>query len=114
MWWNFKKNNKKVGLWNITGKIIKVFSGGSYKIKIISDENNILSQNDILKKIDDNLWIELNKEYQENLNKHIENIYGKNNNNEEYNYSSENNSQISNSDFGMSEDENLYKKKIKK
>ena len=84
MWWNFKKNNKKVGLWNITGKIIKVFSGGSYKIKIINDENNILSQNDIyyakiniLKKIDDNLWIKLNKEYQENLNKYIENIYGK-------------------------------------
>ena len=54
------------------------------KIKIINDENNILSKNDIyyvninlLKKIDDNLWIKLNKEYQENLNKHIEDIYGK-------------------------------------
>ena len=40
------------------------------KIKIINDENNILSKNDIyyvninlLKKIDDNLWIKLNKEY---------------------------------------------------
>jgi hypothetical protein len=35
------KNNKKLGLWNITAEIIKILSGGSYKIKIVRDENNI-------------------------------------------------------------------------
>ena len=35
-----KKNNKKTGLWNITGVIIKIYSGGSYKVKILSDSNN--------------------------------------------------------------------------
>ena len=79
-------------------------------------ENDIYYANiNILKKIDDNLWIKLNKEYQENLDKHIENIYGKNNNNyDDYNFSSADNSQISNSDFGISEDENLILENIKK
>ena len=35
-----KKNNKKLGVWNITGEIVKIYSAGSYKIKIIADENN--------------------------------------------------------------------------
>ena len=40
-----KKNNKKIGIWNITAKIIKIYSGGSYKIKIISDENDFFEKN---------------------------------------------------------------------
>ena len=41
-----KKSNKKLGVWNITGEIVKIYSGGSYKIKIIADENNYFSKND--------------------------------------------------------------------
>ena len=39
-----KKNNKKIGIYNIIGEIVNVYSGGSYKIKILNDENQFFSK----------------------------------------------------------------------
>ena len=116
-----KKNNKKIGLWNIQGEIIKIYSGGSYKIKILKDENKFFKVGEeyyinfrLLKKLNDNDWKKLNEDYQKNYNKHIEEIYGKVNNNDfDYEYSSADDSDISDSEFGLSEDEELINKNIK-
>ena len=116
-----KKNNKKIGLWNIHGEIIKIYSGGSYKIKILKDENKYFNVGDeyytnfrLLKKLNDKDWKKLNEDYQQNYNKHIEDIYGKVNNKDfDYGYSSADDSGISDSEFGLSEDEELINKNIK-
>lgn len=59
----FIKNNKKIGLWNIIAKIIKILSGRSFKITIINDKNKIFSKGEeyymnisIIKKVDKNIW----------------------------------------------------------
>ena len=117
-----KKNNKKIGVWNITGEIVKIYSGGSYKIKIIADENNYFYKNDeyytnikCIKKVDEKLWKKLNKDYQKNFEKRIEEIYGNEKlNSEDYEYSSADNSNISNSDFGLVEEYDFIIDELKK
>ena len=36
------KKNKKISVWNTSGEIIKIYSVGNYKVKILNDENNFL------------------------------------------------------------------------
>ena len=118
-----KKNNKKLGLWNITAEIIKIYSGGSYKIKIISDENEFFLANEeyyinntCIKKINENLCKKLNEEFQKNLEKRIKEIYGDKNDNIEdvYCYSSADNSLISSSDFGQVDEDEFIIEELKK
>ena len=95
------------------------------KIKIISDENDFFEKNNeyyinitLIKKINDIAWKKLNEEIQKKINEKLEVIYGKNKEDfNDYDYSSADDSIISNSDFGISEDEeqiNDYNKKINK
>ena len=115
----FKKNNKKTGIWNILGEIIKNYFTGSYKIKI--DENKFFKSGEeyyinftLLKKLDDKIWKKLNRDFQDSLDKHLLEIYGNEKvNNDEYDYSSADDSEISESDFGISENEELINKNIK-
>ena len=115
----FKKNNKKTGIWNILGEIIKNYFTGSYKIKI--DENKFFKSGEeyyinftLLKKLDDKIWKKLNRDFQDSLDKHLLEIYGNEKvNNDEYDYASADDSEISESDFGISENEELINKNIK-
>ena len=60
----------------------------------------------MIKRVDDKIWKKINKESKKKLNAHIEDIYGKNKiEEEEYFHSSADESNMSNSDFGFSEDE---------
>ena len=116
-----KKNNKKTGLWNITGVITKIYSGGSYKVKILSDSNNYFNRNEeyyinitSIKKVDDTVWQKLNKEFQIKMDKKLEEIYGKDNKNlEDYEYFFADNSFISDSDFGLNESVDYINEEIK-
>ena len=119
-----KKNNKKIGIYNISAEIINVNSGGSYKIKILDDENKFFSKGEeyyinftnfiLIKKVDEKIWKKLNLDYQKKLEKHIYIIYGKNiDANSNYSYSFADDSSISDFDFGLSEDEDLINDNIK-
>ena len=39
-----KINNKKLGIYNISDEIVNFYSGASYKIKILKDDNNFYSK----------------------------------------------------------------------
>ena len=64
----------------------------------------------MLKKVNEKVWKEINYENQKKYNDNLDRIYGKERKNEvvDYYYSSADNSDISNSDFGLSEDEEVY------
>ena len=118
-----KKRNNKFGLWSITAEIIKIYSANSYKIKISENYKDILKKDEeyytninLIKKVNDSVWKIINQENQEKMRKHLENIYGKNMCKEdiEYDYSSADDSNISDSNFGCSEDEELIMKSISK
>ena len=117
----FKKNNKKTRIWNILGEIIKIYSAGSYAIKILNDENKFFKSGEeyyinftLLKKLDDKIWQKLNRDFQDSLDKHLVEIYGNDKvNNDEYDYSSVDDSEISESDFEISENEELISENIK-
>ena len=111
-----KKRNNKLGLWTITAEIIKIYSANSYKIKISENYKNILKKGEeyytninLIKKVNDSIWKTINKENQDKLKKYLEKKYGKNSKEVEleYNYSSADDSNISDSNFGCSEDEEL-------
>ena len=93
-----------------TAKIMKILSGGSYKIKIISDENSIFSNGEeyytninIIKKVDEKFQKNLNKKFKKDYENHLEIAYGKNESKyEEYNYSYVDDSYISDSELGIS------------
>ena len=111
-----KKRNNKFGLWAITAEIIKIYSANSYKIKICENYKDVLKKDEeyytninLIKKVNDTIWKTINQENQDKMMKHLENIYGKNLTKEEleYNYSSADDSNISDSNFGCSEDEDL-------
>ena len=59
----------------------------------------------MIKKINENIWHKINFENQRNLNNHLNKIYGTLSNNENYYYSSADNSSYSSSNFGVSENE---------
>ena len=69
-------------------------------MKIIEYYTNI----NLIKKVNDSVWKTINQENQDKMKKHLEKIYGKNMNEEEleYNYSSADDSNISDSNFGGS------------
>ena len=118
-----KKRNNKFRLWSTTAEIIKIYSANSYKIKISENYKDILKKDEeyytninLIKKVNDSVWKIINQENQEKMRKHLENIYGKNMCKEdiEYDYSSADDSNISDSNFGCSEDEELIMKSISK
>ena len=107
----------------IIAEIIKIYSSNSYKIKISENYKDILKKDEeyytninLIKKVNDSVWKIINQENQEKMRKHLENIYGKNMCKEdiEYDYSSADDSNISDSNFGCSEDEELIMKSISK
>ena len=70
----------------------------------------------MIKKTDDSVWQKINEENQKFMENRIINKYGKNltiEDNEDY-FSSADNSQISDSDFGLIEDDEKIIDKIKK
>lgn len=87
----------------------------------MNNENQFFSKGEeyyinftLIKKIDEKIWKKLNLEYQKNLEKHMDFIYGKNIDSiSNYSNSSADDSSISNSDFGLSEDEDLINENIK-
>ena len=88
---------KKLDTWNINGEIFMIFSGGSYKIKIIF-LLKMLSTTQIIKfikKVDEKIQKKCNKQYQKKFKKKLK----KNN----FKYSPMDNSNISNSDFDLKE-----------
>ena len=70
----------------------------------------------MIKKIDDSVWQKINEENQKFLENRIINKYGKHSqieNNDDY-FSSADNSQITDSDFGIVEDDEIIFDNIKK
>ena len=64
--------------------------------------------------MDDTVWQKLNKEFQIKMDKKLEELYGKDNKNlEDYEYSSADNSFISDSDFGLNESVDYINEEIK-
>jgi len=117
-----KKRNKKYGKWIITGTILKSYSFNSYKIKVNQDFKNLLFKNNeyyinltMIKKIDESVWKKINSENQKLYEKRFKKKYNKiiEEDINDY-YSSADNSQISGSDFGIYEDEELICSNIKK
>ena len=110
-----KRRNRKYGNWDINGVIRKIYSFNSYKIEITKNYENILKKGEsyyinctMLKKVDENVWKIINEEEQNKIKKHLEIIYGNQNDNSDYFYSSADGSDISGSDFGINEDEPNY------
>ena len=70
---------------------------------------NIILYINLIKKLNDSFWKAIKQENQDKLKKHLEKKYGKNSKEVEleYNYSSADDSNISDSNFGCSEDEEL-------
>ena len=87
----------------------------------MNDENKFFKSGEeyyinftLLKKLDDKIWQKLNRDFQDSLDKHLVEIYGNDKvNNDEYDYSSVDDSEISESDFEISENEELISENIK-
>ena len=65
-----------------------------------------------MKKINDDIWKKMNKAFQYNYNKKFDKLFNGDDNNNSSDYSSLDNSLISDSDFGIDEDEEYVKKEI--
>ena len=118
-----KRRNKKNGNWVITAIILKAYSYNSYKIKIANDYKDILLKNEVyytnitmIKKINDNVWKKINEENQKSYEAKLISKYGKyvKNSDDIGFFSSADNSDISESSFGLIEDEELIIDNIKK
>ena len=116
-----KRKNKKYGKWVITGIIIKAYSSTSYKIRVTNNFKDLLKKNDeyytnitMIKKIDENAWKKINCENQELHEKRLLKKYNsiKNEDINDY-YSSADNSEITDSAFGVNEDEEAIISNIK-
>lgn len=96
-----KRINSKYDTCCISGIIIKIYSNNSYKVKIVNNFKDILFENEVyyinikmLKKVNEKVWKEI-------YNYNFDRVYDKERKNEDidYYYSSEDNNDISNSDF---------------
>ena len=99
----YRRNNK-----DLFSKQLKIKICENYQDVLKKDEEYYTNIN-LIKKVNDTVWITINQENQDKMMKHLENIYGKNLTKEEleYNYSSADDRNISDSNFGCSEDEDL-------
>ena len=85
------------------------------KIIIFSENDEYYTNIKCIKKVDEKLWKKLNKDYQKNFEKRIEEIFGNEKlNSEDYEYSSADNSNISNTDFGLVDEYDIIIDVLKK
>ena len=109
--------NDKFRIWRITAEIIKIYSSSGCKIKLCDDYKDILKKGEefytnitLIKKVNDTVRKKINQKNHDKLMKHLESVYGKNLDKEEieYNYSSGDNRNVSDSNLDVVRMRNLY------
>jgi len=109
--------NDKFRIWRITAEIIKIYSSSVCKIKLCDDYKDILKKGEefytnitLIKKVNDTVRKKINQKNHDKLMKHLESVYGKNLDKEEieYNYSSGDNRNVSDSNLDVVRMRNLY------